>query len=71
MSISDEFQKTIDREYNKQLRDTQFARALSTIDFLKRQGILGPTKYTLPLTDTIGRNISQNSESRAEREPSM
>jgi hypothetical protein len=32
MSMSYKSQKTIDREHNKQLRDSQFARALCTID---------------------------------------
>lgn len=66
MTITDRFEKTMDFENGKQSRDPQFARTLSTIDELKRQGILSPTRYTLPMTDTIGRRFSQTQFSEAD-----
>ena len=66
MSITERFEKTMDFENGKQSQDPQFARTLSTIDELKRQGILSPTRYKLPMTDTIGRQLSQTQTSEAD-----
>jgi hypothetical protein len=66
MSITERFEKTIDVETDKHAQDPDFARMLSTIHQLKRQGILPPTRYTLPLTDTIGRQLSQAQTSQAD-----
>ncbi len=59
MSITDQVLKTIDSESKKHRQDREFAQTLSTIDDLKRKGILSPPRYKLPLSDTIGRRLSE------------
>lgn len=66
MSTIDQFENVMELERGRQSQDPYFARTLSTIDDLKRKGILNPTRYKLPLTDTIGRQFSQARTSQTE-----
>ena len=57
MSLTDQLAQVMNAENKKNETDLNFSKAIETIDSLKRQGILEPTKYKLPLADTLGRCV--------------
>lgn len=57
MTLTDQLAKILDAENKKNKNEHNISKAIETIDSLKRQGILEPTKYKLPLADTLGRHV--------------
>ena len=57
--MADQVAQVLKTEKDRKAVDSQFARAIETIDNLKKEGILAPTKYRLPLNDTVGRHAAR------------
>lgn len=56
MSLTDQLAQVLAAESNRNKNEHNLSKAIEAIDSLKRQGILEPTKYKLPLADTLGRH---------------
>lgn len=57
MSLTEQLAQILDTEDDRKKNDSNFSKAVETIESLKRIGILERTRYKLPLADTVGRYV--------------